>query len=589
MALQTTTTIYIANKQLSSYKMLQLHQEIDAHHSLELVCRTDALEQISDELIGESKEYIGSIITIQVSANSIVDSYRELEFKGVVTGVETVKGFEESQGDLICIKAKSASILADNFPHYASYSEVGLSDILQDTFQGYDLGKLETNFSPTNSSTIHYSVQHNESDFAYASRLSAYYNQWFYYDGKQLIFGSPSTEEIELSYGIDLKKFSINMEPMPNNASYFTNDFLTNTVHQKSSSEVNIPSEGYHGFADSKSRELYNKQTRVYNPLYTDATMKPRLDAQVEAYTKSRAIQQIIAKGGSDNPGVCLGQIIRINGHGSYRVTKIVHTNVEGGVYKNEFEAVDANFDAYPKMDIYRFPKSETQTATVVENSDPDGLGRIKVQFAWQKPLGERTPWLRMMTPHAGADKGFHFIPEINEEVMVGFEGGNAERPFVLGALYNGSKNPSSWQSQNNDIKAIRTKSQHTITLDDSNGAEMITITDKNNNIIRIDTANNNIEISALENMTLNAKNMQINVQENLDVSVGENKNESIGKNQTLTAKNSTILIEETAEFQSKELEKNAERIVMNSTKENMELSSSKQLVSNSSEKNILI
>ncbi|WP_159090890.1 contractile injection system protein, VgrG/Pvc8 family, partial [Aquimarina aquimarini] len=322
MAIQTTTTIYIANKQLSSYKRLQLHQEIDAHHSLELVCRTDAIEQLSDELIGESKEYIGSIITIQVSANSTANSYRELEFKGVVTGVETVKGFEESQGDLICIKSKSASILADNFPHYASYSEVGLSDILQDTFQGYDLGKLETNFAPTNSSTIHYSVQHNESDFAYASRLSAYYNDWFYYDGKQLIFGRPSTEEIELSYGIDLKKFSINMEPMPNNASYFTNDYIANKQHQKNSGDVSIPSTGYHGFADSKSRELYNKQTRIYNPLYTDATMKPRLDAQVEAYTKSRAIQQIIAKGGSDNPGVCLGQIIRINGHGSYRVTK---------------------------------------------------------------------------------------------------------------------------------------------------------------------------------------------------------------------------------------------------------------------------
>uniref|UniRef100_UPI000CDEE950 type VI secretion system Vgr family protein n=1 Tax=Aquimarina sp. I32.4 TaxID=2053903 RepID=UPI000CDEE950 len=492
--------------------------------------------------------------------------------------VETVKGFEESQGDLICIKAKSASILADNFPHYASYSEVGLSDILQDTFQGYDLGKLETNFAPTNTSTIHYSVQHNESDFSYASRLSAYYNQWFYYDGKQLIFGRPSTEEIELSYGIDLKKFSINMEPMPNNASYFTNDYIANEQHQKNSSEVSIPSTGYHGFADSKSRELYNKQTRIYNPLYTDATMKPRLDAQIEAYTKSRAIQQIIAKGGSDNPGVCLGQIIRINGHGSYRVTKIVHTNVEGGVYKNEFEAVDANFDAYPKMDIYRFPKSETQTATVVENSDPDGLGRIRVQFAWQKPLGERTPWLRMITPHAGADKGFHFIPEINEEVMVGFEGGNAERPFVLGALYNGSQNPSPWQSQNNDIKAIRTKSQHTITLDDSNGAEMITITDKNNNIIRIDTANNNIEISALENMTLNAKNIEINATEEIKMNAGTNMMTRVTEDISVAAKNITETVEEDKTVVAKKVLGSAEELRLESSVENMELVSSKQV-----------
>uniref|UniRef100_UPI000CDE6C25 type VI secretion system Vgr family protein n=1 Tax=Aquimarina sp. I32.4 TaxID=2053903 RepID=UPI000CDE6C25 len=473
--------------------------------------------------------------------------------------VETVKGFEESQGDLICIKAKSASILADNFPHYASYSEVGLSDILQDTFQGYDLGKLETNFAPTNSSTIHYSVQHNESDFAYASRLSAYYNQWFYYDGKQLIFGRPSTEEIELSYGIDLKEFSINMEPMPNNASYFTNDYIANEQHQKNSSEVSIPSEGYHGFADSKSRELYNKQTRIYNPLYTDATMKPRLDAQVEAYTKSRAIQQIIAKGGSDNPGVCLGQIIRINGHGSYRVTKIVHTNVEGGVYKNEFEAVDANFDAYPKMDIYRFPKSETQTATVVENSDPDGLGRIRVQFAWQKPLGERTPWLRMITPHAGADKGFHFIPEINEEVMVGFEGGNAERPFVLGALYNGSQNPSPWQSQNNDAKFIRTRSEHMIKLDDSKGGEMIVISDKSSNIIQFDTVKGTITITAPENLVLQSKNVEIRAQEDIKISTGRNKTEQITGDYKLMASN--IL-----EAASSDMKSQGEQIIRQST-----------------------
>ncbi|WP_108866768.1 type VI secretion system Vgr family protein, partial [Aquimarina aquimarini] len=435
------------------------------------------------------------------------------------------------------------------------------------------------------SSTIHYSVQHNESDFAYASRLSAYYNQWFYYDGKQLIFGRPSTEEIALSYGIDLKEFSINMEPMPNNASYFTNDYIANKQHQKNSSEVSIPSEGYHGFADSKSRELYNKQTRIYNPLYTDATMKPRLDAQVEAYTKSRAIQQIIAKGGSDNPGVCLGQIIRINGHGSYRVTKIVHTNVEGGVYKNEFEAVDANFDAYPKMDIYKFPKSETQTATVVENSDPDGLGRIRVQFAWQKPLGERTPWLRMITPHAGADKGFHFIPEINEEVMLGFEGGNAERPFVLGALYNGSQNPSPWQSQNNDIKAIRTKSQHTITLDDSNGAEMITISDKRNNLICLDTSNGRITISAPEEMILRSKNLSIEVAEDMNVNVSGFKNENITKDHNLTASNLYHTADENMETKAKNIETNADKINANSTVENIELNSSNQVVNNSNDK----
>jgi len=216
-------------------------------------------------------------------------------------------------------------------------------------------------------------------------------------------------------------------------------------------------------------------------------------------------------------------------------------------------------------------------------------MARIQVQFPWQKPTGETTPFIRVVTPHGGGDKGFHFIPEKGEEVLIGFEGGNAERPYMMGSLYNGGASAKSFESNANDIKALRTRSGHTIELNDTNGGEMITIVDKNNNIINIDTVNNNIEISALENITFNAKNMQFNVQQNLDISVGEDKNESIGKRQTLTAKNSTILIEERAEMQSKEFENNAEKVTMNSTKENFELSSAKQVVSNSSEKNILI
>ena len=140
-----------------------------------------------------------------------------------------------------------------------------------------------------------------------------------------------------------------------------------------------------------------------------------------------------------------------------------------------------------------------------MENNDPDGMSRIRVQFPWQKPLGEMTPWLRMMTPHAGSDKGFHFIPEIDEEDIVNFEGGNAERPFVAGTLYHGSAKAGSWQTSTNDVKAIRTRSGHLIELNDTNGAEMITVTDKKGNHFIIDTASEIISINALKDISINA------------------------------------------------------------------------------------
>ncbi len=585
MALQTTTQIFVSGTPIQSYVSLKLLQEIDAHHDLELVCRTDVVEKLSQELIGDSKEYLGGIITIKISSISDFGGYKELEFKGVVTKVVGTKGFHQSSGDLVTLEAKSASILSDDGGHYASFNDVNLSEILEQTFQEYDKGKLGTKFAPVSSDTIHYSVQHNQSAFNYASRLAAYHNEWFYYDGKKLVFGSPSDEETELSYGIDLQKFSLELSSIANSFDYFTNDYLTDEVHQKSSTEVAIPSEGYHGFTDTKSKELFSKQTQVYHNLYNDTSIKRRLDAQVEQYTKARAMQQVIAKGSSDNPGVNLGEVIKIKGHGTFRIIKITHTNIEGGSYKNTFEAVDANFTAYPKMDMNRYPKSDVQIAKVMENNDPDGLSRIKVQFPWQKPIGETTPWLRMMTPHAGSDKGFHFIPEINEEVIVNFEGGNAEKPFVLGTMYNGSAQPNSWQSDSNNIKAIRTRAGHTIKLDDTQGAEMITITDKNQNMIQIDTVGESILISAPENISIVAKNIDISASESLTMAASENMSISAGEEYSLTSQNMIQQAEEDISIESRTIEANAQRVRVDSTDENLELASGKQVDVQSNEK----
>ncbi len=585
MALETTTQIFISGTPISSYSSIKLNQEIDAHHDLTLVCRADVVEGLSDQLIGDSKDHLGETITIRIAPTLEVGSYRELEFKGIIIKVEGAKGSEYGKSDMVIFHAKSTSILADDGAHYASFTDVGLAEILEDTFSEYDRGKLETRFSPTSSDTIHYAVQHNQSAFDFASRLAAYYNQWFYYDGKKLVFGAPSEEETELSYGTDLQNFSVELSSVPNAFKYFTNDYLTDELHQKSSNEVTIPSEGYHGFTNQKSKEVFTKQTQVYHNLYNDENVRPRLDEQVEAYTKAKALKQVVAKGESDNPGVNLGEVIFIQGYGRYRVTKVSHTNTEGGIYKNTFEAVAADFTVYPNMDINKFPKSGIQIATVVENNDPDGLSRIKVQFPWQKITGQTTPWLRMMTPHAGADKGFHFIPELGEEVVVNFEMDNAERPFIAGTLYHGSAQASSWQSDSNDIKAIRSRSGHTITLDDTQGSEMITITDKNQNIIQIDTVGESILISAPESISIAAKNIDISASESLTMAASENMSVSAGEEYSVTSQNMIQQAEEDISIESRSIEANAQRVRVDSTDENLELASGKQVDVQSNEK----
>jgi uncharacterized protein involved in type VI secretion and phage assembly len=364
----------------------------------------------------------------------------------------------------------------------------------------------------------------------------------------------------------------------------------------------------YAGHVKNESEGLFaKKENYSWNHNQNEYSGQQGLDHVAKVDTLSKAANMIIANGSSEIVGLRVGDNLTIEGvsfsdktrrdaFGSYMITKVAHRFDHSGNYENHFEGVPEGTEHPHYSAVFATPTAEEQRGVVLDNNDPDGLGRIKVQFGWQRRMGTSTPWIKMNTPYGGNGKGFYFIPELDEEVLVGFENNNPEKPYVLSAGYNSSAKSGVADADNN-IKAIMTRSGHIIELNDTDGGEMITIKDKNNNSIVIDSANNNIDVIANETMTFSSKNMNFNISENMNFSIGknmgisisENKNESIGNRQTLSAKSSTILIDELAEQQSKELQINAEKITQNSTKENMELSSAKQVVSNSGEKNILI
>ena len=515
MSLQSNTLIFISGLEINAFKSVTLNQEIGEHHVLELVCRMDVLEDLSQALGESSKNFLGETLSLQTTSLDALSGYETLEFKGIVTQVKTTKGHDVSSGDSIVIKAQSPSFIADDGPHYASHNDVTLSEIVQKTFKDYDKSKLELLIQPKKDALLHYSVQHNESAYNYIRRLAAQYGEWFYYNGSKLVFGTPDTNELELNYGFDLKEYDLNLAPQSHNYKYFANDYLLDEVHEKDAKDVSSGANGYTSFVSSKADKIFNKETKVWHNLYNDKNAKQRLDASIESQKKAIEINQVQLSGVSDNPGVTLGSIIKIESL-TYRITKVTHTNNENGDYQNRFKAVTAEFDIYPKTNISAYPKSETQTAIVMENADPEGLGRIRVQMPWQKIVGEMTPWIRMVTPHAGGDKGFHFIPEINEEVLIGFEGGNAEHPYMLGSLYNGTGRAAAFKNDDNNIKAIRTRSGHTIELNDKNGEESIVIYDKKGNEILLDTKEGRLRIYAPEEILLESKVVTINAEEKI-------------------------------------------------------------------------
>lgn len=134
----------------------------------------------------------------------------------------------------------------------------------------------------------------------------------------------------------------------------------------------------------------------------------------------------------------------------------------------------------------------------VTNNRDPDGLGRVKVALPWLADRFE-TDWARIASPMAGPARGLYALPEVDDEVLVGFAHGRLDSPFVLGALWNGKdKPPESNGDGKNDRRSLTSRSGHVIRLTDTKGEERIEILDKSGkNSVVVDTKTNTVTVSA--------------------------------------------------------------------------------------------
>ena len=116
--------------------------------------------------------------------------------------------------------------------------------------------------------------------------------------------------------------------------------------------------------------------------------------------------------------------------------------------------------------------------ALVSDIRDPDGQGRVRLTLPWSPDTaGERYEvWARVATLMGGNNRGSWFIPDVNDEVLVVFEGGDPRRPYVIGGLWNGSDSPPETMdgAGKNDKKVIRSRNGVKVTLDDTTGQEKL-------------------------------------------------------------------------------------------------------------------
>lgn len=113
--------------------------------------------------------------------------------------------------------------------------------------------------------------------------------------------------------------------------------------------------------------------------------------------------------------------------------------------------------------------------ATVTRlDGDPLDRQRVQVSLDWL-PLsdgsGPATAWATLITPYAGADQGLQMLPEVGSTVVVGFEAGYPDDPYIVGATWNGRAEMPVTPSGANNLRVIQTRSGTRLEFDDTDGA----------------------------------------------------------------------------------------------------------------------
>ncbi|MBS7566735.1 type IV secretion protein Rhs [Mucilaginibacter sp. Bleaf8] len=507
--------INIEGTPIAHFSSFTLNQRFNEHHTFELRLNHDQIEGTNHITLERSKAFIGKNITVQFG--TLLG--KENQFTGKITRVEISQshGF---QGDIL-ISGFSPSILLDRGPDLGSYLNKDLKTILQQATADAPQNDLNFQVKPAYTSPIDYIIQYRESDFEFINRLSAEYHEWFYYDGTRLNFGKPDKlEEVSLVYGRDLHSLQYGMQIAPLKYQKFAYHSPQDQLFSAQPAAAAASSPDLAHVVDA-SNQVFSK--RYNGPLNVRINSQKEIDTFVNDEHSALVSELLSIMGNGDNPEVGLGKVVHIstsmraeNGFqvqdfGKFLVTSVYHQLDGVGHYQNTFEGVSADSEKISVKEAQK-PFADMQLATVVDNDDPKGQGRIKVQFKWQCTSNDPTEWLRVVTPDAGSsekvgtNRGFVFIPEKDDQVLVAFEEGNVARPMVIGSMFSGKTGTGGGQT--NKVKALTTRSGNTVILNDSDGS--INVKDPSGNVITMH-GNGQVTLTAPNSFTINTKDFIVN------------------------------------------------------------------------------
>ena len=587
------------------FESLVLSQGMNSCHHFDVVREFMSQNEMWKESPQKLMGYVGSQVIIRFSH---MDSGHPYEFTGWVTDVRVDAWESEPDYDYVNHKSNRVHLIGEGdiirlngSRGMDSFVDSQLKSIVT---QSVSKSGITLECSPKFDGTIPYVMRYHETIFEFLNRLSSTYNELFFFDGKKIHFGTPGNcGEESLVFEQDVHSLRSHARALPRVISAY-DYFVENDKGECTKAKNGSASGLLNGIVKSADRIFDdNELLPCASPVSDNGYMQRMVDVKSQA----RDGAMLTVEGETRTCRVKLGCIVDISFPGSmgvsalgrYRVIEIVHKVDKNGNYSNHFVATPENME-YVTQQYLESVKAYPEVAYVKSNADPKGIGRVQVQFEWQKRMGKETNWIRVQSPDAGGsgmkNRGLVFVPEEGDQVMVGFEYGDPSRPYVMGSLFTGANGAGG--GDGNIVHSITTKSGHQIVFNDRKDENWgLTIVDGNGNSIRFAAQQKEITVSAGETINLSAKNIHL-LGDNISLDASEavsiysgkgmtvNANESMGlmagEDVSMMGKNITVDASETEKHHSDELqlladseiEINSKKVGLDSTKDNLVLSS---------------
>ncbi len=496
---------------------------------------TTALELTADilEISVESSLHLPDVATVIVHDTRLrwVDEARLEPGKGLKVSAKPTDGKEEElfDGEIVELEPDYAAgaqrLVLRAFDrlhrltrgrYVRSFLNVTDGDLVQKI-----AGELGLRSQVGATSQVHpYVFQNNQTNLEFLQSRAAALGFLLFMDGKTLHFEAPKSEgeAIPLQWNQTLLEF----RPRMTTVDQVTGSTVRGWDPERKQEIMGQVQDGNGVPAVGESRKpgrLAQSAFGMEAPLLT-ANRPIRSQAAAERLAQAAADRHssrfIEAEGiCTGNSKIVAGAELKVEAvgerfSGTYLVTSARHDYRADGDYTTHFAVSGQHPQTLLSLlapEPPAVPTSGLVIGIVTDNDDPDKLGRVKVKYPWLSP-DHASHWARVVSAGAGASRGIEFLPEINDEVLVGFELGDIHHPYVLGGLWNGQDKPPGDPGKvigggKVEQRVIKSRKGHTITLDDSDGGDGIRIEDHKGNTVVLDSTSSALQFKVQGDMTL--------------------------------------------------------------------------------------